>query len=496
MSQTDASSTYLTQTNASNTYLTQTDASNTYATQTSLSSYLTTTDASNTYLTQTDASNTYQTSSGLDSAISGLGYAHTTDIPSLSGYVTETGTETISNKTIQGPLYFNDNVTVSNEGEIVIDSGTNNFQVIAITNDLDLVSNSGNIILDAGGTVYVTSATSGNEVATQGFVTGQNYITSSGQYIQSVGPEFSTAANELTLNTDGTLYVDGSNNLAVQYSTGLTVDVDGKLIVNQDTIASKNYVDAVAQGLNVKNSVAVATTANITIVGATLLLTTSIDGYTVQNGDRVLVKNQDDATTNGIYDFTPAAGYTRAADESTPAKGDFVFVENGTVNGKTGWILSNTDSFDYTWTQFSAAGEYTAGSGITISGNSISFKASDVVSGSTYISNTSGVVLDVNLSAIESQLVTDGFVKSSDITTVTRKYALDITPATPFNTNTFTVTHNLDTVDVIARVYQTYGPDNGADVEVDIKRTSNNALTVSFATAPASGETYTVVVIG
>jgi len=76
------------------------------------------------------------------------------------------------------------------------------------------------------------------------------------------------------------------------------------------------------------------------------------------------------------------------------------------------------------------------------------------------------------------------------------KYSASITGNS--SSTTFTITHNLGTLDVLARVYQlSSGPDTQyADVEVDITRTTTSALTVAFATAPATGENYKVIVLG
>jgi hypothetical protein len=171
------------------------------------------------------------------------------------------------------------------------------------------------------------------------------------------------------------------------------------------------------------------------------------------------------------------------------------------------------------WTQFSAAGEYTQGAGITISGNEISVDytavetqlvsdnfakisdipssstiAGDITASSTYISDNSGII-DVNISTLESQLVSDDFAKNADYSTVTRKYSSSITGNNI--DSTFSFTHALATRDVMVRVYQTSaGSDQYNDIEVDIKRTSTNIVGVSFASAPATGETYNVVVIG
>ncbi len=149
---------------------------------------------------------------------------------------------------------------------------------------------------------------------------------------------------------------------------------------NADEAASKAYVDSVAAGLDPKASVRAATTAAITLSG-----TQTIDGIALNVGDRVLVKNQADAKTNGIY--TVAAGaWPRAADsDGTPANevsgSNYVFVEaGGTVNASTGWVLQGignlavgTDNLN--WIQFSAAGTYSAGTGLTLTGTVFSLSA-------------------------------------------------------------------------------------------------------------------------
>lgn len=106
---------------------------------------------------------------------------------------------------------------------------------------------------------------------------------------------------------------------------------------------------------DVKDSVRAATTANITLSGAQ-----TIDGVSVIAGDRVLVKNQSTASQNGIYDCASGA-WARSADSDTSAEvtgGMFVFVNEGTVNGDTGWILTTNDpitlaSTSLTFAQFS-----------------------------------------------------------------------------------------------------------------------------------------------
>jgi hypothetical protein len=142
---------------------------------------------------------------------------------------------------------------------------------------------------------------------------------------------------------------------------------------NDTDAASKSYVDAARSGLDVKQSVRVATTANITLSG-----TQTIDGVSVIAGDRVLVKDQSTASQNGIY-VVAAGAWTRATDADSNAEvtaGMFTFVAEGTANADSGWVLTTNDTItlgttSLAFAQFSGAGQITAGSGLTKTGNTV-----------------------------------------------------------------------------------------------------------------------------
>ena len=163
-----------------------------------------------------------------------------------------------------------------------------------------------------------------------------------------------------------------------------------------NSLANKAYVDQVAQGLDAKPSTRVATTANLSAtyangtagVGATLTnsgtqAALSIDGITMVAADRVLVKDQSTAAQNGIYVVTNIGSgssnwiLTRATPEDQPAElsgGSFVFVEEGTANGDNGYVFTHTGAPTFGTTaldvtQFSGAGQITAGAALTKSGN-------------------------------------------------------------------------------------------------------------------------------
>ncbi len=165
----------------------------------------------------------------------------------------------------------------------------------------------------------------------------------------------------------------GAVSLNSQKITGLadpTADADA---------ANKGYVDGVAQGLDVKDSVVATTTANGTLSTA-FANGQSIDGVTLQTGDRILIKNQTTASQNGIYNVQASGAPSRATDMATGANaaGAFVFVEQGTVNAENGFTCtSDTGSAvvgtnNLTFAQFSGAGQIIAGDGLEKSGNTLS----------------------------------------------------------------------------------------------------------------------------
>lgn len=153
--------------------------------------------------------------------------------------------------------------------------------------------------------------------------------------------------------------------------------------VSDQDAATKYYVDTVAQGLDVKASVVCATTANITLAG-----TQTIDGVTVSVGDRVLVKNQSTQADNGIY-VVASGSWSRSADANTWAElvSAYTFVEQGSTYADTGWVCTvnaggTLGVTAVTWSQFSGAGTYLAGTGLTLSGNTFSITNTAVTAGS------------------------------------------------------------------------------------------------------------------
>ena len=176
--------------------------------------------------------------------------------------------------------------------------------------------------------------------------------------------------------------------------------------VNAQDAATKGFVEATSQGLDVKNSVKVATTGNITISTA-LNSGDSIDGVTLADNDRVLVKDQSTASQNGIYivGSSPARASDLAA--GADAAGMFTFVEQGSVNADNGFVCtSNKGSAvvgtnNLTFAQFSGAGQITAGDGLDKSGNTLSV---DLKANGGLVIESTEIAIDLAASSITGTL--------------------------------------------------------------------------------------------
>lgn len=163
--------------------------------------------------------------------------------------------------------------------------------------------------------------------------------------------------------------------------------------VSAQDAATKAYVDATATGLDIKASVRAATAAalpsynrsgNVITATANGALA-AVDGVTLVLNDRLLLKNGAAGADNGIYTVTQVGNggapfiLTRATDADSSAEvtsGMFCFVEEGSTLADTGWVLTTNNPITLnttalTFTQFSGAGTFVAGNGITISGTTI-----------------------------------------------------------------------------------------------------------------------------
>ena len=189
-----------------------------------------------------------------------------------------------------------------------------------------------------------------------------------------------------------------------QKITGLATPTDATDAV------TKSYVDAIAEGLHIHEAAVAATTTNVALSSA-LEDGDTLDGVVLATGNRILVKNQTTTSENGIYVVQASGQPVRATDFDTAAEvdsGDFIFVYSGTVNGSTGWVQTNrpatigTDPIAFT--QFSGAGTYTAGNGLTLTGSVFTIDTSITQARVADVSDTEIGYLNGVTSNIQTQL--------------------------------------------------------------------------------------------
>src|SRR6056300_906813 len=219
-----------------------------------------------------------------------------------------------------------------------------------------------------------------------------------------------------TTDTNGDLVLSPNGTATVTVPSGY----EGRSGFSSDSLVNKSYVDSVANGLDVKASVRVATTGNLSTtynnsngtLTATANAAISIDGVSLSLNDRVLVKDQTTQTQNGIYKVTTVGSgsaafvLTRTPDANDAAEltgGVFTFVEEGTANADNGYVATHngTPTFgttNITFDQFSGAGQISAGNGLTKTGNTIdavgtanriSVSANAIDIASTYVGQSS-----------------------------------------------------------------------------------------------------------
>jgi len=338
--------------------------------------------AANTAVTVTANAQPNITSVGSLTSLSVIGNAAVGNLSTV-GEVSATGNGTFGNVATTG-LMTAGNVTTSGSVSAGSVSATGNV--------------TGGNLSTAGAVTSATLGVSGNaavgNLSTGGVITATGNITSN-----------STVVTDFIAARTGSLEIaaTGANASINLKPTGTgSVDVNSAKITNLGTptaatdAATKDYVDTVAQGLAVKAAVFVATTGALTAtynngasgVGATLTGTgtLTVDGQTISTiGARVLVKNQGTApyygsVQNGIYTLTTANPFvlTRSLDMNVPAEfaSAFTFVTTGTTNADTGWVQTaevvtiGTDPVVFT--QFSGAGQYSAGAGLLLTGTTFS----------------------------------------------------------------------------------------------------------------------------
>ena len=294
-----------------------------------------------------------------------------------------------SNFTITGDTgsdTFNTNETLDFQGNSqVVTAVTNNQVAFSIANA-------------SIGTTQLTDANVTNVKLANSTITLGSSTLTLGAATTDIAGITSLVVDDITINGQSITTTASNKDITLTpHGTGTVVVPSGykdRAGFTDNSLANKAYVDSVSQGLDVKNSVVMATTGNIdnvtyangtSGVGATLtydmpiFILAQIDGVTPTNGDRILIKNQTNAAHNGIYTYGAGDVFTRAIDADTSSDlsgGVFVFVEQGAVNADNGYVFTHNGAPTIGTTnlpvsQFSGAGQITAGAALTKSGNQL-----------------------------------------------------------------------------------------------------------------------------
>ena len=307
------------------------------------------------------------------------------------------------------------NITITNNGNIDLVSAGNSTAVITGTgaNIVGTVNANGVATLGSVVTAQVTGAGSGNLTLTAG--SADDYV-------------------EIRPTGTGQVHVGG---FKIESLGAPTASTDA---------ATKQYVDDVAQGLAIQAPAVAASTGTLATmsggtvvydngtagVGATLTISgstlTAIDGVTLSTDDRIVIKDESTSAHNGIYTYTSSTVLTRATDFDTPtemAGGDFVFVQQGTLYNDTGWVMTDpvttVGTSDVTFVQFSGAGSFTAGAGLTLTGTEFSVNVDNLttdISGGNVVVKTSAQFTTPNIGAATgTSLTATGNVAGGNLTT-------------------------------------------------------------------------------
>ncbi len=285
--------------------------------------------------------------------------------------------------------------TITIAGEDASDSNKG----IASFNTASFATSSGDVTIKALGVsnAQLAGSIANGKLANDGITIGSD-DTSLGDTITDLNGITSIDVDNLTLDGNAITTTNANGNLDLTPNGTGTVTVPsgyaGRAGFTSDSLANKSYVDSVANGLDVKASVRLATAAALAACtynnGAGTLTADAngaltVDGVAVAADDRILVKDQAAAAQNGFYKVTATGGagaafvLTRTPDADAASEltaGAFTFTEEGTANADNGYVLSTDGAVtlgttSITFEQFSGAGQISAGNGLTKSGNTI-----------------------------------------------------------------------------------------------------------------------------
>jgi len=358
-----------------------------------------------------------------------------------TGVGTFTGNVSAGNISTGGQADVTGNLTAGNvDGGNLVTASFFTGTLIDGTSNIT-VNNNGNIdLVAAGNTTAVITDTGAN-------IVGTINANGTGTLGALITPTVTGTTGNLTLtagSSDDYVEIRPTGTGQVHVG-GFKIEAVGTPTASTDA-ATKQYVDDVAQGLAVHAPCVVASTdtlatmsggtvtydngtsgvgATLTIAGSTL---TAIDGVTLSTDDRILIKDESTSAHNGIYVYTSSTVLTRASDFDTPtemAGGDFTFVSQGTVYNDTGWVMTDpvttVGTSDVNFVQFSGAGSFTAGAGLTLTGTEFSVNVDGLttdIQGGNVVVKTSAQLTTPNIGeATGTSLTATGNVAGGNLTT-------------------------------------------------------------------------------
>jgi len=374
--------------------------------------------------------------------------------------------------------------TTPTNGQILIgnSSGTYTAATISQGTGISVTNASGSITIAATGAGTVTSVTASSPLASSGGATPNISLTGT---VAVANGGTGTSTGSIT-GTGALTFTAGGSNTSVNLvplGTG-SVDVASKKVTSvadpaaSTDAANKSYVDSVAQGLDVKASVKYGSTGNLALSGTAITninVPSAIASLTV--GDRVLAKDQTTGTQNGIY-VVASGAWTRATDMAagSDASGAFTFIQYGSSTAgslaDTGWVQTadpavvGTDAL--VWTQFSGAGTYTAGNGLSLSGSAFAINTNITVDKTTSqtltnktltlpiiasISNSGTLTLPTSTDTLVGRATTDTLTNKTLTSPIIETSAsATYSGSTIANTKVETTTHSSTSATAIATI--------------------------------------------